>query len=99
MSLQEEGIRAQTPRAMSSQGEKPQEKPALSTPVPLSGSHSGEGQGTHMRVTNRGLSEWINASGQRVVSKRALQSSRVELSWEMQRNMLLIPSAWRRKKY
>lgn len=98
MSLQEEGIRTQTPRAMSSQGERPQEKPALSTPVPLSVSQSGEGQGTHMRVTNRRLSEWINASGQRVAPKCALQSSRVELSWEMQRNMLLTPSSWRRKK-
>ena len=74
-------------------------EPTLLTPLPLSGSQTGGRQGTHVLVADRGLPERINAGGQRAVSKCALQTPCMELSWEMQRNMLLIPSAWRHKNY
>ena len=83
----------------SSQGDRPQEKPTPLTPLPLSCSQTGERQGTHMLVADRGSPERINASGQRAVSKCALQIPCMELSWGRQRNMLLIPSAWRHKNY
>lgn len=66
--------------------ERPQEKPTLLTPLPLSGSQTRERQGTHVLVADRGLPERINAGGQRAVSKCALQTPCMELSWEMQKH-------------